>query len=262
MEINDTLILLSLTQTEIDAITSPIESGLLYNSTTNTAQVYDGTDWVDTSISDTDDLPEGAVNLYYTEARVIANSAVAANTAKVTNQTHTGEVTGSVALVLNSTSISNKTLITAASGMEVLVNDSGTLKKVNASDFIGGGGGSSFIACCPFGAKSDSLGKFLIANGKSSDADDSSKAKTRQPIGLDGTLVKLVYKTKEGTSSTQMKIHINGTVEETVTLSNINANYGGVETISVSVSAGDYVEIEYDDTPKPGECTMYFIQEL
>jgi hypothetical protein len=42
----------------------------------------------------------------------------------------------------------------------------------------------------------------------------------------------------------------------------MNANDGGVETISVSVSSGDYVEIEYDGSQKPGECTMYFIQEL
>ena len=118
------------------------------------------------------------------------------------------------------------------------------------------------IACCPFGAKSDGTGKLLIANGKSSDADDSTKAKTRQPIGLDGTLTKLVYQTKEATNSTQMKVHVNGSVEATVILTNINANFGGVETISVSVSAGDYVEIEYDASDKPGECTMYFIEEL
>lgn len=125
----------------------------------------------------------------------------------------------------------------------------------------GGGGGTDRIACCPFGAKSDGLGKFLIANGKSSDADDSTKPKTRQPIGLTGTLTRLVYKTKEGTSSTQMKIHINGSVEAAVLLTNINANFGGVETISVSVTAGDYVEIEYDASGKPGECTMYLIEE-
>lgn len=123
-------------------------------------------------------------------------------------------------------------------------------------------GGTSLVACCPFGAKSDSIGKFLIANGKSTDADDSTKPKTRQPIGLGGTLTKLVYKTKEGTTSTQMKIHVNGTVEQTVNLTNINSNFGGVETISISVSAGDYVEIEYDASDSPGECTMYFIEEL
>ena len=59
-----------------------------------------------------------------------------------------------------------------------------------------------------------------------------------------------------------MKIHVNGTVEETVNLTNINGNFGGVETIDVDVVAGDYVEIEYDANQKCGECTMYFIQEL
>ena len=125
----------------------------------------------------------------------------------------------------------------------------------------GGGGGTDRIACCPFGGKSDGIGKFLIANGKSTDADDSTKPKTRQPIGLTGTLTRLVYQTKEGTSSTQMKIHINGSVEATVLLANINANFGGVETISVSVTAGDYAEIEYDGSDKPGESTWYFIEE-
>jgi len=42
----------------------------------------------------------------------------------------------------------------------------------------------------------------------------------------------------------------------------MNANDGGVEAINVSVSAGDYVEIEYDAAQKPGECTMYFLQEV
>ena len=72
----------------------------------------------------------------------------------------------------------------------------------------------------------------------------------------------MVYKTIEATSSTQLKIHINGVVLATVILININSNFGGVETIGISVLAGDYVEIEWDASDKPGECTMYFIQEL
>jgi len=73
----------------------------------------------------------------------------------------------------------------------------------------GGGGGTQVIACCPFGAKSDTLGRFLVANGKSSDADELSKTKTRQPIISDGTLTKLAYQTKDGTTSTQMNSNEN-----------------------------------------------------
>ena len=152
--------------------------------------------------------------------------------------------------------------------VEDLSTASTTLTHVLAPDGAGGltmraeaSGGTNKIACCPFGAKSDGLGKFLIANGKSSDADDSTKPKTRQPIGLAGTLTYLVYQTKEATSTTEMRIHISGSVEATVTLANINANFGGVESISISVAAGDYVEIEYESSDKPGECTMYLIQE-
>lgn len=122
--------------------------------------------------------------------------------------------------------------------------------------FVSDLGGSQLVSCCPFGAKSDGTGKFLIANGKSSDGDDSSKDKTRQPIPYDGTLIGLAYKTKEADSTTTMKIHVNGVVEQTVILTNINADNGGIEALSVAVSAGDHVEIEYDGNQKPGECTM------
>lgn len=118
------------------------------------------------------------------------------------------------------------------------------------------------IVCCPFGANSNNTGRFLVANGKSSDADETSKTKTRQPIIEEGTLTRLAYQTKDGTTSTQMKVHVNGVVQATVVLSSMNANKSGVETISVSVLAGDYVEIEWDAGDKPGECTMYFKQKL
>jgi len=118
------------------------------------------------------------------------------------------------------------------------------------------------IACCPFGAKSDDIGKFLIANGKSTDKDGGTSPKTRQPISFDGTLTKLAYKTKDGDTTTQMKIHVNGVVEETVVLGSINANSAGVETIDVDVVAGDYIEVEYDANQQPNECTMYFLQDL
>jgi hypothetical protein len=224
MEINDTLMLISLTQTEINAITTPIEGGLIYNSTTSQVQAYNGTTWEDATGASPSGAAGGDLDGTYPNPTVKAIT----------------ETSGATSLVIGA------------------IADGEILQRVGAALV----GYKPVIACCPFGAKSDSLGKFLIANGKSSDADDSSKSKTRQPISIDGTLTRLVYKTKEATSSTQLKIHINGVVLATVILININSNFGGVETIGVSVLAGDYVEIEYDASDKPGECTMYFIQEL
>lgn len=51
-------------------------------------------------VLDTDDIDEGSTNLYYTDARVAANAAVVLNTAKVTNATHTGDVTGATVLTI------------------------------------------------------------------------------------------------------------------------------------------------------------------
>jgi hypothetical protein len=48
----------------------------------------------------TDGITEGTSNLYFTDARVTNNATVVANTAKVTNATHTGDVTGATALTI------------------------------------------------------------------------------------------------------------------------------------------------------------------
>ena len=61
----------------------------------------------------------------------------------VTNATHTGEVTGSGALTLDNTAITNKTAVTAVGTDYVLISDtsdSGNLKKALVSDFGGGSG--------------------------------------------------------------------------------------------------------------------------
>lgn len=75
------------------------------------------------------------------DAAVAATPAVTANTAKVTNATHTGDVTGSVGLTLQSVAITGQSTVSAASGDFVLISDtgdSGNLKKVDALDFLGG----------------------------------------------------------------------------------------------------------------------------
>lgn len=61
------------------------------------------------------------------------------------NQTHTGEVTGSIALTLDKSAITNRSAATVASGDLVLIadiDDSNNLKKVTAQDIadLAGGG--------------------------------------------------------------------------------------------------------------------------
>ena len=53
-----------------------------------------------TVVLDSDDIAEGSTNEYYTEAKVSANTSVAANTAKVSNANHNGDVTGSTTLTI------------------------------------------------------------------------------------------------------------------------------------------------------------------
>lgn len=65
-------------------------------------------------------------------------SDIATNNAKVTNATHTGEVTGSGALTLDKTAITGKSAVTAVGTDYVLLSDTsdtGNLKKALVSDF-------------------------------------------------------------------------------------------------------------------------------
>jgi len=84
------------------------------------------------------DITTNNAKISYTDS-----AAVALNTAKVTNATHTGDVTGSTTLTINDTAISGKTDVGSLAGTEeVLVNEAGTLKKTTTQDIadLGGGG--------------------------------------------------------------------------------------------------------------------------
>lgn len=63
------------------------------------------------------------------------------NNAKVSNATHTGDVIGSTGLTIDPTAISGKTGVTPVSGDYLLLWDAtdSALKKVDASNFLGGG---------------------------------------------------------------------------------------------------------------------------
>lgn len=96
----------------IDVIYIALDSGFAYR--------WSGTQYIDisgaggvTSVAgrtgivtlDSDDITE-TTNLFYTDVRVAANTAVTLNTAKVSNKTHTGDVTGSEALTITAQAVS------------------------------------------------------------------------------------------------------------------------------------------------------------
>jgi hypothetical protein len=81
--------------------------------------------------TNTDGLTEGSSNLYYTEARVNANTNVAANTAKVTRRP---VVAGGNTLDISET-------LTFAAGSNVSINESGGTVTISSSGGGGGGGG-------------------------------------------------------------------------------------------------------------------------
>jgi len=95
-------------------------------------------------LDDTDDLPEGSTNLYYTEARVSANSDVAANTAKVSADgsvtTHNDVTSAGSGQIITSAERSNIGLNTTHRGLtnnphstDVGNLGSGTLAELNAA---------------------------------------------------------------------------------------------------------------------------------
>ena len=77
-------------------------------------------------VLDSDDISDtGKTHKFATAAQL---AEIAANTAKVTNATHTGEVTGSGALALDATAITNRTAVTPVGADHVLIYDaSGTV---------------------------------------------------------------------------------------------------------------------------------------
>jgi hypothetical protein len=82
------------------------------------------------------------------------------NNAKVSNATHTGEVTGSGALTVDKTAITNKAIVTAASGDKILIadiSDSENLKYVTAQSIANLAGGAliSGTAVVNFGSEND-----------------------------------------------------------------------------------------------------------
>ena len=87
-----------------------------------------------------------------------------------TNATHTGEITGSGALTLDATAVSNKTLDVALTGTEeVLINDGGLKKTTTQAIADLGGGGSSAPVFINDGVYGGFAGRYYTARNSKDD---------------------------------------------------------------------------------------------
>ena len=124
---------------------TPIEGDEVYDGTDQDRYRFDSSSWI---VSDGDvtgpavAVDDNICTFDSTTGKLIQDSgtnisAVTANTAKVTNATHTGDVTGDAALTLESVAVTGQTTVTADGADFLLISDtsdSGNLKKALVSD--------------------------------------------------------------------------------------------------------------------------------
>ena len=101
-----------------------ISDGTAWGKVDNNNAVTSVNGQVGAVVLSTSNITEGS-NLYYTDNRVANNSAVLANTAKVTNATHTGDATGSTALTLATVNANVGTFGNATNVAQSTVNAKG-----------------------------------------------------------------------------------------------------------------------------------------
>ena len=106
---------------------------------------------------------------------------------------------------------------------------------------------------------------FAVYCGKVDEGDPNSidSIRTKSPVGYDGALTKVSYLTETATVSTQMEIYINKVGQGSFTLSNINNSTKlGVETLNISVSEKDFIQIGHVGGTDPNRSYWIIYQEI
>ena len=142
-------------------------------------------------------------------------------------------------------------------------DNSGTLNWVNTES-----SGGNQIVQYDFGAKLDAGNRYTRYLGKASDSDLSSSTttQTKCSIAYAGTLVKVAYQSENTDSTTRMEIRKNGSSALSFYCTNAitsgTQEGSGVESFSVSVSEGDYIQLKQISGQKPGESAWVIYQEI
>lgn len=197
---------------------------------------------------------------------VSANSDVTANTAKVTNATHTGEVTGSGALTLDSTAITNKTEVTAASGDHVLisdVSDSGNLKKVLVSDLLGSGTDNDAIHDNVAGEISAITAKGSPVSGDFLLIEDSADSDNKKSITIGDLSITASQVSDFDTEVSNNASVTANTAKLTADETNVVSALDGATLTGVTVATGDKVLVQdADDSDNLKTVTTQAIADL
>jgi len=187
----------------------------------------------------------------------LVQTTVAANTAKVTNATHTGQVTGSGALTVDKTAITDQTTATVASGDLVLISDidnSNNLKKVTAQSIadLGGGSGTNFVTYFH-------INNYTFPDGANAKIDQTASVSAGvlyDMVPLPDCTLKAVYTTVSSNSTIAsgednvLKVVSNGGADTFTVASDfkLNANrtlYQEYTGLSEAITAGgSYIQID------------------
>ena len=91
----------------------------------------------------------------------------------------------------------------------------------------------------------DAYGRFLSVSGRSNDQDIfTSSERTRVPVPYTGTLTQLTYLCNSGDSADSvLTIRKTGSFSTSVPLTNLTSLQGCTESLSIAVTAGDYIEV-------------------
>lgn len=106
----------------------------------------------------------------------------------------------------------------------------------------------------PWGAAFTTAGKFAIANGDSGIAEGTGlNAGTKQTVPKAGKMAALSWQSFGADATTVIKVHKNGAVVETITLTGVE----GVDaTLTTTVAAADTVGIEFDAGTVPSDMSL------
>lgn len=177
------------------------------------------------------------------------NASVVANTAKVSNVTHTGEVTGDTSLTVGPTAISNKTLVTAVGADHVLIADAtdGTLKKALISDFASAGGDMAAATYDP-----------TTVSGDVFDMDNMAEGTNKILTAAERTILSNTSNTNSGDNA--INTTYSGLVSNVST--NLSEGTSTETTVDINSSDGDNATLASASTSRAGLLTKAKFDEI